>query len=84
MPNQSLDKIPTQTPPTINFAPVFKITNGTNNDNEISDTKQNDDINENMTIPGIKVKTDNKESTEKVDESNNNFFTGGLVIKKSQ
>jgi len=37
-----------------------------------------------MTIPGIKVKSDNKESSEKVDESNNNFFTGGLVIKKSQ
>ena len=84
MSNQSMEKIPSQTTPTINFAPVFKITNGTNNDNEIADAEKIDESNTNVTMPGIKVKLDNKNSSDKIEENNNNFFTGGLVIKKSE
>ena len=82
----SHDKIPAQPTPTINFAPVFKITNGTNNNDNATEGATSSP-NDNVTIPGIKVKTDNAPAetiSAPVEETNNNFFTGGLIIKKNQ
>jgi hypothetical protein len=83
------EKIPAQQTPTINFAPVFKITNGTNN-NESDEVIANEP-NDTMTMPGIKVKTDNSQPLPKPDTevkpsepSFKDIFSGGLLIKKTQ
>ena len=88
-PDMNNEKISSQPPPTINFAPVFKITNGTNN-NETEDISTNDS-NDNTPMPGIKVKADNNQPNVEKESNNNSFgqsfkdiFSGGLVIKKTQ
>ena len=88
-PDMNNEKISSQPPPTINFAPVFKITNGTNN-NETEDISTNDS-NDNAPMPGIKVKADNNQPNVEKESNNNSFgqsfkdiFSGGLVIKKTQ
>ena len=68
---------PTSTP-TINFAPVFKISNGTNNNNDDSGDLPQD----NVVMPGIKMKT--AEPVIEKETKNNDIFSGGLVIKKTQ
>jgi len=57
---------------------VFKISNGTNNNNDDSGDLPQD----NVVMPGIKMKT--AEPVIEKETKNNDIFSGGLVIKKTQ
>ena len=62
----------------INVAPVFK----NQSKDEISEGGSTD-IDDNMVMPGIKVKSDNVTSTKTETPNDPNLFSGGIIVKKT-
>ena len=75
-----MNKIKTEQPTiNINVAPVFK---NQSKEEEIakSDYTANED---NIVMPGIKINTKTQQEPNEPENTNNDIFNGGLIIKKT-